>query len=112
MPRIEKRDETNQRLKWNEWRQQEVSKDLFNFLTEKVNEKAVQWADGHFNGNDLHSFVAQHAAAQGAVEVLRELLSLAFEDIYQIEGEESDRADQQERNSPNWGSRPYLPRRD
>ena len=113
MPRLQPEAEEAARLKWNRWRQDEVTQDFFNFLVSKVNSKAADWAEGMFNGSDLHSFVAQNATAQGAVTVMKEMLNLEFSDVYQIEGQENDgEQQQQERDSSHRGSRAYLPRRD
>jgi hypothetical protein len=105
---IPKDQEVNQRAKWHQWKQEEITRDLFQLIIERINQKAADWADGRFNGSDLHSFVAENASAQGAVIVLKDLLELDFTDVYQIEGG-NDGASEQERDTPNRGSSPYRP---
>ena len=111
MIEIQRQTEESQRLRWANWRQDETTKDFLAFLSSKINETAEDWILGRFNGNDLHSFVAQHAKAQGAIAVLQDIYNLTFDDVYKIEGEGNEGSNEQKRNTPNRGSSPYLPGR-
>jgi len=111
MPKLQKEAAEAANLEFHQWKQHPVTKDFFAFLAEQINNKAKDWAEGQFNGSDLHSFVAQNATAQGAVTVMRDLVTLEFKDIYEIEGENDGEQQQQERHPPYRGSGPYLPGR-
>ena len=108
MIEIPKQLEENQRLKWNAWKEQEVTKDFFQMLENRLGSTFNEWAAERFNGNDLHSFVAQNAKAQGGTQVIQEMLNLDFTDIYLVRSAENE----QERDTPNRGPGPYRPRGD
>ena len=108
MIEIPKAAEESFRLRWNQWRQDEVTKEFMSHLAEQVNKKAKMWADGQLNGSDMHSFLIEHASAQGSVVVMQDIINLEFSDLYQIQ-EQEDGEQQQERDSSNRRSSPYLP---
>ena len=100
--------EESQRLKWNQWKQEEVTKDFFQMLANRLQDNFHDWRKGLFNGSDLGAFVAGNAKAQGGVQIINEILELDFEDIYLVKGKETD---EQERHTSYRGSSPHSPGR-
>lgn len=66
---------------WKEWKQHEVTKEFFDSIKARIEEKKEDWANGNFTTESSDGTVQKNAAAVGAVAALSDLLETSYEGV-------------------------------
>lgn len=73
--------ESEERSLFLEWKGHPVTKQVFQLLQDRVQERLDLWVSGQFDSSLATEYVARNSAAKGYIQACQDMIGISFEDV-------------------------------